>query len=235
MNYIETEFNDVKTNYPSLCLRKDSDNGYVVSGYIGFTIRIKDLDIKDYFSIVINIPQDYPKTLPKTREMDGRIPQYFHKNEDATLCLETPLEQRIIFNEQPILLGYIDNCLIPYLGIFHYWHKKHVLPYEARSHGGDGIVESYEARLNLKDSVAILGFLFMLTTGTFWRRQKCLCGSGKRFCHCHEKIILELQGIQSKEEFNYEYKHVLISLLRLKVNVPRYLMTNEVIKELNLN
>ncbi|HNX82473.1 MAG TPA: hypothetical protein PKL77_10055 [Candidatus Omnitrophota bacterium] len=222
MNNVESEFNDVKTKYPSLCLGINSDNGYVVSGYIGFTIRIKDLDIKDYFNIVINIPHDYPNTLPKTREIDGRIPQYFHKYDNAILCLETPLEQRIIFNSQPTLLGYIENCLIPYLVTFHYWTKTGDMPYGERDHCGAGIIQSYQARLNVKDPIAILGFLFMLSTNIFLRRQKCLCGSGERFCRCHETRIIELQPLQTKKEFEYEYGQVLNFLRAKKISVPEY-------------
>ncbi len=235
MSRAEDEFAEVKAKYQGLSIQADPAGGYIVSGYIGFITKVKELDIEDYFNIAINISNDYPKILPTVREVDGRIPQYFHKYTNACLCLEIPIEQRIIFNLQPTLLGYIENLLIPYLSSFHYWRKTGSMPYGERSHGGAGIIESYEARLKVKDQIAILGFLFMLSTEIFLRRQKCLCGSGNRFCRCHEKHLKELQGLQSKDEFYSEYKHAFIFLKSRKFEIPGYFISSKIAKELNIN
>lgn len=235
MNNIENEFAEVKAKYQGLSIQTDPAGGYIVSGYIGFITRVKELDIKDYFNIVINISSDYPKILPTAREVDGRIPQNFHKYTNGCLCLEIPIEQRIIFNLQPTLLGYIENLLIPYLSSFYYRYKTGNMPYEERPHAGAGVIQSYEARLNVKDDIAILGFLFMLSTEIFLRRQKCLCGSGNRFCHCHEKYLKELQKLQSKDEFYCEYKHVLIFLLNKRVKIPSYFVLDKIAKELKIS
>lgn len=216
MDSIVQQIKDVIKKYTGLYVNSSSENGYKICGKLGFQTRIKGLEIQDIFNVEINIPLNYPDKLPIAKEVKNQIPTFFHKNKDNTLCLETPIELRILFNEQPSLLGFIDNCLIPYLAAVQYWERKGKMPFGERKHFGEGILQSYRKLFGVKDELTIFILLGLLANGDLSIRQKCFCGSSKRFGGCHKKKLKKIRRIQSKDDFYYEYKQVFLSFSNQK-------------------
>ena len=84
-----------------------------LSGALDFEASADGLEtITASFDIELTIPRAFPNQLPRAKEIGGRIgTEYEHLNSDGTLCLAVPVEQRLVFFEQPTLLGFVDRLL----------------------------------------------------------------------------------------------------------------------------
>ena len=95
---------------------------YFVEGFLTFSRRHNEFSIKDTYYIQIEIPSRYPKKLPLTREIGGRILRIpdNHINEDGSFCLGTELDTKMKIAKINTLLGYVDELVIPFLYSFSY-------------------------------------------------------------------------------------------------------------------
>jgi len=221
MQSVEEQFLEVSQKFVMLILEQLNDKSHKIFGTISFHTIIDGFEINDAFDIEIAIPQNYPEDLPSTKETKYKVPRTFHRNNDDTLCLETPLELRKLFNIQPNLIGYIENCLIPYLAAFHYHQKKGKMPFGERKHGGEGIIESYRETLLVSDEYIIYKFIKYLSANNYRGHEDCLCKSGKKLRNCHGKLMLELMMMQSPKWFEYELNQVVLYLNEKKSNITK--------------
>ncbi len=173
--------------------KKDSDT--YISGPLPFYAHYGDREsIASCFDVSLCIDKSYPEVLPVTREIGGAINEsYRHVNDHGTLCLSVPVEERLIFGEEPSLLGYVNRLLIPYLYGYRYWEKHGTHPFGERAHGEDGVVQFYVEEFGLKDESKVVDFLMFLCTHGYEGRLPCPCGSGDRLKKCrHGKVLRRL-------------------------------------------
>lgn len=205
---VNTQYAELSEIYSGLALER-REEGLAIKGLLDFSATYEERRIQDSFEVEILIPENYPKTLPVAKEIGGRIPRAFHKNDDESLCLGAPADIKIKFSEKPSLLGFIENLLIPFLFSFSCSEQNGSLPYGELSHGGKGLVEYYNDFFGVNDEVAVLGFLKILASDNYRGHQECPCRSGRKVRQCHGDVLLRLKTIQRPDEYLFEYLSVL--------------------------
>ena len=160
------------------------------------------------FQIDISIPETYSECLPQVRETENKVDRdYEHINKggdnDGTLCLAVPVEQRRVFLEQPTLLGFVNKLVVPFLFGYCHWKKDGRYPFGTTEHGHKGIVQHYMDILGLpneSDALAVVSFLY----GGYSGQLPCPCGSGKRARKCHGKVLRALRDQHTKDTLEHD-------------------------------
>lgn len=196
------EFETLKDKFENLSISEIANNAHKIDGNLGFCANVKGEEIKEDYEINTIISPKYPRILPATYEVGEKLDKSFHINPDDTLCLGTPLEMKINFAEQPNLLGYFENLVIPFfltakLASMGRQVEQHV-------HGGVGILKFYCQLFGITDMFKAKSFLRLLAKGKCSRKKQCPCNSGRRLKNCHGELVWSLQKYQTPEEFQYE-------------------------------
>jgi hypothetical protein len=214
------QFQDLGLSYPKLRLQRKESSPWYIRGLLEFSKEYSGKLISDLYQVQILIPETYSDELPKIHETGNRIPKDFHHYKDESLCLGAPLEIKRKFRKQPTLLGYVDNCVIPYLYSFSYKTRFGKMPFGELSHGGLGILEYYQDLFDLKDVRRILKFIQILAVDNYRGHARCPCGNGKRLRDCHGKILLEIKDLQTAAEFQAEYNLIVKNLIDIAFQKP---------------
>ena len=145
------------------------------------------------FEIEMLIPEEYPEILPGVKETGGNIAsEYEHVFAGGTLCLAVPIEMRRVFHRQPSLLGFVNNLVIPYFYGYCHWKEHGEHPFGEHKHGGEGVLEYYTDRLQLRDEDTAMAFVCFLHEHGYRGHHDCPCGSGRRLRKCHGPTLLDL-------------------------------------------
>lgn len=166
--------------------------------------------IEDTFSIGIEVAFDFPKTIPKAFETENRIPQDYHHFTDGSLCLGSPLRQRLLLAKKPTLPGFAELLLIPYLFNRSCFESRKVLPIGELDHGAPGLVADYEQIFRTKGATSCIEMLNLLglhkrTANKF----PCPCGSGRRLGKCHNTVLTPLRKMAFRSEFRQQRRLLL--------------------------
>lgn len=205
---VENQFKELIKKYRSLILYWIDDKG-IIEGELNFKASYNGVNIADNYSIRIEIPSNYPKDMPLTKEIGGRIPYNFHKLNNDYLCLEVPTKMKIMFMENPTLLFYIEKFVIEYLFSFSYKEKFGQLPYGERPHGCEGIIDYYKELFGVTDINCIVKFLQLLSSNNYRGHHLCPCNSGKRLRNCHGNKMLKLIQLSVADEFRRDLHNIL--------------------------
>ncbi len=172
----------------------EHDTETIVSGTLPFEASADGLEtIRESFEIELIIPHGFPDTLPRVKEIGGRIvADYEHRYPGGTLCLAVPVEQRQVFFKQPTLLGFVNRLVIPYLYGYCFWKKHGCHPFDEAAHGDEGILRHYVDTLCLCDDIAALGVICFLFEHGYRGHHQCPCGSGMRVRACHGPALRAL-------------------------------------------
>lgn len=160
------------------------------------------------FGIELRIPETYPGDLPKAVETGGEISSNYPHLMDGFLCLETPIGELEQFHKQPVLLGYINRLVIPYLYSYCYWEKFGRCPFGERAHYEKGIVQYYTEKLQLKQEDSVSAIVRYLHDRGYNRNDLCPCGSGKIIRDCHKKELQHLRQISTREALERELRYL---------------------------
>lgn len=193
--------------YPGLSVRPQRDRSLILVGDLRFQANYRDLEqINDTYAIYIHIPKHFPRELPTVRDANGRISRSFHTNPDGTLCLGSPIRQFLNLQNDPTLVGFVDNCLIPFLYSHSYKEKSGKMPFGDLAHGRLGIVQEYMRLLRVDKEEACIKMLYLLSAKKRVANKKpCPCKSGRRLGRCHNHILNSLREVQSRSWFRNEY------------------------------
>lgn len=191
--------------------RADDGGRIVLSGPLPFEASTDGFEtITDRFDIELVIPADYSETLPVARETTGRIERtYDHIYADGTLCLAVPIEERRIFWEQPMLLGFVNNLVVPYLYSYCHWKRTGKYPFGDQPHGTEGILQHYLESTDLPDETAVLAALCHLFEHGYRGHHSCPCGSGTRIRKCHGPLLRTLQDRHTEATLQTDFLAVL--------------------------
>lgn len=201
-----------KYNTLHFCL----NNGYVsLVGIMKIFAKLEDKDeslIDDEYKIIIAFPNDYPDSLPVTKEIGDRIDHIpdNHVNPPnefftRSLCLGTSTEMYLKFNKRKNIINYLDNLLLPFLYYTSYKEKYGREPYASRPHGNEGVFGYYKELFGIENVLNIINLLNDVISPKNNYKKKCPCGSGVRMKKCHKNILDVLSKIPGqiiKEDIN---------------------------------
>jgi len=136
---------------------------------------------------------DHPsRSLPSLREVGGKVPYEpgqgnadRHVNPDGSACLHIEEEWWLQHPEgglavQELLRGPIYHWLVGQV----MYEADGEWPWEARSHGTDGVLEAYQELLGVPDLQAAMRCLRALQRKRLHPRGDCPCGSGQTLEDC---------------------------------------------------
>ncbi len=158
IEYIKNKYSSVDINY--------EDNYIIFEGIFYLEGGYKDFVMQRAPYLRLVMPKDYPKTLPSVIDIENKI-DYDHKFEDNNLCLATPLDMFIRLHSSNSIEDYIEYFLIPYFISYEYWLKSGRTKdiYGDRSHGVDGILESFADFFNVDSNNKKLIYSLLLWAG----------------------------------------------------------------------
>lgn len=234
--FMQEQFLELQSVYQRLSLEdRGEPNGILIEGILDFSGRGNNQLINDSFEIQIIIPESFPGLLPSTKEVGGRIPDTFHHYDDGSLCLGTPLHIRMTFFQNPTLLSYIQNLVIPYLFSFCYWKKFGQMPFGELSHGRKGIMEYYRELFVSNSDVVVINLLKILAEDNYRGHHYCPCGSEKIIRRCHGEILKKIKNYQSRENFIDDYCRCLLYFKKNVKKIPPSLVSPKILQYIEKN
>jgi len=209
---IRIQFDELAQEFSLLQLEKNEEDQWCLRGTLGFIGNYAGQILKDHYEVLIVIPDDYPFVLPQVWETGKRIPKDFHTNYDGSACVGWSLATIETFRQEPSLIGFIRNCVVPYLYSYSFYSKYGKMPYGELSHGVQGIYEYYSGLFKISDQSIIRKFLKILAETEYHGDLPCPCGSGKKLNFCHGPIVQRVRWLQPSYDFKNEYNYLLKNL-----------------------
>jgi hypothetical protein len=169
--------------------RPGNEHRLVVAGNFDFHAdSVGGPALTERFSLRIEVPRDFPRTLPTVFEKGGRIPPSgsYHVNGDGSLCLGSPLRLRWLLRSTPTLMSFAEKCIIPYLyAIAHKIATGGELVFGELAHGRTGELADYVELLQLKSArEARLAISYLGMKKRRANKQPCPCSCGHRLGAC---------------------------------------------------
>jgi hypothetical protein len=185
---------DLRARYPSLQLFIEPDGTAIVRGT--FPVRSPEGRVLDRYQVSIELPPDYPESLPIVREVGGRIPwkPEFHVNADGMACVLLPDDRWRCFPEGAPFVQFLDGPVHDFflgqslVALGEDW------PFGQWSHGAKGVYEYYCWLLQTDDADTVLRHLWVLAKLSLKGHWECPCGSGEKIRRCCRARIAELRG-----------------------------------------
>lgn len=199
------QFDELRALYSGLTFQK-KDGAWNIQGQLAFIANFSEQLIEDKYSILLVIPESYPKSVPVAYETGDRIPRHFHKYLDGSLCLGEPLAVWKTFSEHPTLVGFVQRNLVPYLYSYSYLSQNGKLPFGELSHGELGRIEYYQDLFNVRSEHSLFGLISILAQGEYRGHIQCPCGSKKRLRLCHGPQVLEIMRSAPQGYFKSLYQ-----------------------------
>jgi hypothetical protein len=172
-----------------MSIKPGSKPGLVVEGRFWFSAEpIGRGTINDSYDLLLEIPEAFPRVLPRVSERDYRIPRTpnFHVNGDGTLCLGSPLRLVWILSQKPSLPGFASECLVPYLyAVSHKLKFGGKLPFGELAHESPGELADYADLFCLNSPDAARQALALLhMRKRIANKLPCPCGCRRRLGRC---------------------------------------------------
>lgn len=157
----------------------------------------------DNYSIKIVIPDDYPDSVPKVYELEGKIPRTpdRHINSDGSCCLFAPPER---WEQWPLGAGIdvlLNGAVKSYFFSQTYFDLEKVWPFGEWLHDIAGIIQFYLVRLNLRTIQDIKRLMIVIDKKNVPKNWNCPCGSKKLYLHCHKSRVEKLKDILPEDEW----------------------------------
>lgn len=200
---------EVFDRFPRLRLKPFADDYLCIAGTLDFFAVKPGLpEIPDSFEISIELPFNFPKSLPLVFPTDDRIPQHFHRLTNGELCLGSPFRQLLFLSDSPNLLTFIDAFVVPYLYGFALFEKGMDLPFGELSHGTTGLLEDF-CQLFQVTSRSVAKEMVHLTSRPKRKANKLICPCGRslplRRCAIHHRIVGEYRKKIGRLWFKRQY------------------------------
>lgn len=176
-------------DYPGMAIVPAKSSALGLKGVFTFSATPKGRrTINDSYHIQITIPDDFPRAIPTVTETVRKIPRdgKHHVNPDGSLCMGAPLRLLQKIYEKPTLVGFSENCLVPYLyGVSYKLQTGEEFPFGELAHGDQGILDDYMILFGLKTKDQVKQTLKLLgTKERIANKNSCPCNCGKRLGKC---------------------------------------------------
>jgi len=180
----------LKVNFPNLKLIKCINSRQIIVGSLQVNHRYNDFPVNESFEIEIEIPEDYPYSIPIVKETGNKVSEeYSHRYSDGSLCLGVDGEIMLKCGGIMTLEYLINTYVIPFFFSYRYYERFGEYPFGERTHGCIGILESYADYFNVSDQMEVYRFLKYAVSNQYRGHLPCPCNSGKRVRDCHGKIL----------------------------------------------
>lgn len=198
---------ELRARYPNLHLHVVGDRA-VISGT--FPVRGPDDVEIDSYQVSIELPDDYPESLPIVRETGGRIPWQvdFHVEPNGRACVILPDDRWRSFPVGARFSAYLAGPLHNFFLSQTAHAETGQWPFGEWGHGKEGIFQHYRDLLGTRDDATVRRFLLVLAKLDLNRGQDCPCGSGKKVKRCCAIRIADLRSKVSREAAARSLAHV---------------------------
>jgi hypothetical protein len=156
-----------------------------------------------HYSVEIEIPKDYPKSIPLMRETAGILPKTPNRHfnpDNRCACLFLPDERYRCYPEGSSIIDFIKGPVTNFFFSQICFDLTNEWPWGERGHGTKGIIEFYEEELGTSDLEVIIACLRYLTKNDVKGHLPCYCGSGLRLRKCHQGRLNDLRSKISRND-----------------------------------
>ncbi|HEB13008.1 MAG TPA: hypothetical protein ENI11_04980 [Actinobacteria bacterium] len=149
---------------------------------------------------------------------------HFIGNEDHSACLSATLDIRRLFPQGSTIDVFLEKLVAPFFYGLSYFEQHGKFPLGEYSHGSEGVREAYAKALGCDNLTLIIKSIQLISKSDRLKAHRlCPCGSKKRICDCHPKILKSLFKIKrymTPKELRDDLK-LLKALGRLKKTAVR--------------
>lgn len=187
---LESQIDEFINAYPGMRKTVILSESIVLHGLLRFhATHGNDPEVNDTFRLKIIVPFKFPSELPIVFEVGGRIPHDpdHHVNQsNGSLCLGSPLTLVRNIVDEPTLLGFAENCIIPYLYAISILLNNNITwIFGELEHGAPGLVHEYSLMFYVQDPNQIFQIMSLLgKKRRIANKELCPCQCGHRFGKC---------------------------------------------------
>lgn len=176
-------------DYPGMSLAPSGPGEIVFSGDFEFVARYLDgVELTDKYQIKISVPIGFPQEIPKVWDLGKKIPDdgKHHLNPNKTLCLGSPLHVLKKVRQNPTVVGFAEDCIVPFLyAVSRKIRDGGDFVMGELEHGEPGVIEDYKRLFGVDDRDQVLGIIEALTLKKRIANKKpCPCRCGVRLGRC---------------------------------------------------
>ena len=183
---------EVQVEYPHLHFYLENEVVFIRGS---FPIKHQG-NVVDRHSIEIELPSNYPEAIPIVRETTGgisRTPDNHFNTLNGEVCLFALNERWQHFPSGASLLDFLNGPVRNHFLGLSLRKLGEPWPFGERSHGREGILESYSEILGTDDERTIVRYVEYLSKPKIKGHWPCPCGNGKKLRHCHLAVINNLR------------------------------------------
>jgi hypothetical protein len=191
--------------FPLMTLAPSQAQDLILEGNLEFVAHTKSHgEVADTYQVRIRVSKRFPSEIPVVHEIARRIPRdgNYHTNADGSFCMGSRIRLLILISREPTLLGFISNCLIPYLyavSVKLAGGGSFILGELA--HGATGELEDYRALFGVdsRDQVRLtVKYLGMKKRRA--NKLPCPCGCGTRLGKCkYNRKVAEMRRLTDRK------------------------------------
>jgi hypothetical protein len=203
-------FNLIKNflaEYSEFRMRPILDNTMILKGNLQRQLSHESFGtISINYSLLIQIPFDYPENPPIIFESNGEIQHSpsNHINTDGTLCLGSPLRLKIHLKNNPDFRHFFEVFVLPYLyAVTINIREDGGFPFGELAHGKTGLILDFQNFFHLKYPLQVYQMLEVLSSRKkLANRMVCPCGCKQRVTQCNYfQHILRMRKVLTRAEW----------------------------------
>ena len=173
------QVNSLLQIYDKLHIEKESNQEIILTGEILVNRTASSYILYKTYHIEVHIPFESDK-LPYVFDIGNAIDSnYNHQYKDGPLCLETDFAIRIRFVDGLNLVSWMQEFVEPYFFSYEYYQRFGCFPFGERSHGIEGILQSFGDVFQETDNIKVCKILMFIYSDRYRGHLPCPCGSGK--------------------------------------------------------
>ena len=165
--------------YDKLHIEKESNQEIILTGEILVNRTASSYTLYKTYHIEVHIPFESDK-LPYVFDIGNAIDSnYNHQYKYGPLCLETDFAIRSRFVDGLNLVSWMQEFVEPYFFSYEYYQRFGCFPFGERSHGIEGILQSFGDVFQETDNIKVCKILMFIYSDRYRGHLPCPCGSGK--------------------------------------------------------
>lgn len=202
---------DFIQHYPMFRLKPSLEKVLTIEGtYEGILSYEQYGEVSISYKLSIQIPEDYPASLPMVFEVSNRIEKEpdNHVNYDGSLCLGAPIRLKMVMQKNTSLACFFEKCILPYLyAVTLKINTGEPFVFGELAHGNAGLIEDFKSLFNLSEEKQVHHMLTLLSKNKKEaNRLTCPCGCRKRLSTCrYFKWVQQMRKLFSRSEWEEQY------------------------------
>lgn len=199
----EIEKRLVLQHYPSL-------HYHIIGEKVKLVGELFIAQIDDSYSIELEFPDNYPKSLPSVKEVGGDIVRELdlHISHDGNCCLCLPQLESFYFPDGSNIITFFEKLVIPFFANQAYFKITGNWISGEYSHGISGVYEFYSEIFKTKNIRIILKLLCLSIQSIPNYNKKCVCGSNISIKKCHLVTIIKLKKYTNMKQLEKDLEEL---------------------------